>query len=410
METAYEKQLSKLLSNYMRDLENNDQENVHTSLIDQTFELCQKWKPNLDKIRLTIRSLSDIVSLDDIPLTHQVYFLQSLANLEHLKASSASRAASKLLDTIGDLKQKHCWLRGFACCMIRSYIKQLDFTDVNDSVSRLSDVSDILKRSLAEVAGMRDHEAYRIICVTSFTELIIVWSKNFPNKISHTEAPSGPSRSLTPILGVLETNPISPLLRWTCHECLRRLVTVEQIWYTVSLGQRNSYLNLCVKSLYNYRCDKLDSVSLSLLISGLTNGATFLTALETPEYLCEVITSMLMILQPLFVAIKDDTRLFEVRFTCLRFLSRFICEFVPPISEDGNDNSSGIGAPTLEMVENYAKRFHSLCSGGNPAKPEEKQEDESTLFLQLQDAYGLYVTELGLGLEEAPRVLAPKLV
>ena len=114
-----------------------------------------KWKPPADKLKTSIQSVAEVVVSDEIPLTHQVYFLQSAANLEYLKASSSSRAYSLLIGALAELKQQNCWTKAFACCLIKTYVKQLDFTEP-DIESKLSDINDILKRSLAETSGLKE--------------------------------------------------------------------------------------------------------------------------------------------------------------------------------------------------------------------------------------------------------------
>jgi hypothetical protein len=75
--------------------------------------------------------------------------------MDYLKAPSTTRAYRLLLDCIAELKHHNCWAKAFACCLIRSYVRQLDFTEENIE-SKLSDVNDILKRSLAEAAGLKE--------------------------------------------------------------------------------------------------------------------------------------------------------------------------------------------------------------------------------------------------------------
>jgi len=96
-----------------------------------------------------------------IPLHQQHYFLQSIGNLEFLQPSSPSRATRALIDSISEITNLSllCWQRSFSCTILRSAVKALDYTD-ETTLSRLSDVCDILKRSLSETSGMKEYTFY----------------------------------------------------------------------------------------------------------------------------------------------------------------------------------------------------------------------------------------------------------
>jgi len=54
------------------------------------------------------------------------------------------------------------------------------------------------------------------------------------------------------------------------------------------------------------------------------------------------------------------------------------------------------------MIEDFAKKYNSLCSG--------KIDNQQQLYQEVIDAYNLYVSELGFSPEEVPRILYPHLL
>lgn len=73
-----------------------DDTTIDVIWMDKVYELAVKWQPPVRSVMAMVKALSELVDQEIVPLTNQVFFLQSLANLQKLKGDAAAAARESL--------------------------------------------------------------------------------------------------------------------------------------------------------------------------------------------------------------------------------------------------------------------------------------------------------------------------